>query len=225
MNGDDLRALIERTGLSHEDFARHVLGCDPLTLLRWLEGEPMPAQTTDWLVRLQSVTVTRTTVRLVIDREDRRAARQSLRELEAWSQDHEDQSARLPPGVTDDPNVEDATDTPATNTLLRCACGMDFTDDALAGLDHAATCAVRAAMPSRAALTPVVDPAAVVAGLYAAALARATESLGSEEKARAWLQRPSRAFGGGVPALMLETADGFSQVLMELGRIDHGIIS
>jgi len=53
MNCDDLRALIERTGLSHEDFARHVLGCDPLTLLGWLEGEPMPQSTTDWLVRLQ----------------------------------------------------------------------------------------------------------------------------------------------------------------------------
>ncbi|MBC7671156.1 MAG: DUF2384 domain-containing protein [Polaromonas sp.] len=49
--------------------------------------------------------------------------------------------------------------------------------------------------------------------------------MASEEKARAWLQRPSREFGGGVPANMLETADGFSQVLMELGRIDHGIVS
>lgn len=75
------------------------------------------------------------------------------------------------------------------------------------------------------ALAPSAEATDVVVARYTAALARATESLASEEKARAWLQRPSREFGGGVPANMLETADGFSQVLMELGRIDHGIVS
>lgn len=149
MNGDDLSALVERTGLSHEEFARLVLGCDTLTHLRWLEGEPMPESTTDLLVRLRSVTATRSSVHFVIDREDRRAARQSIRELVAWSQEHEDQSARLPPGVTDDPNVEDPLDIRAAETLLRCACGTTFTD-AFAALDHAATCVVRAATPSRA---------------------------------------------------------------------------
>ena len=184
----------------------------------------MPESTTDWLVRLRSVTPTRTSVHFVIEREDRRAGRQSIRELVAWSQEHEDQSARLPSRVTDDPNVEDPIDTPAAGTLLRCACGTTFTD-AFAALDHAASCVVRAAMPSRAALAPSAAATDDVIARYAAALTRATESLGSEGQARAWLQRPSRAFGGGVPALMLETADGFSQVLMELVRIDHGIIS
>ena len=93
--------------------------------------------------------MTRTTVRLVIDREDRRAARQSLAELVAWSQEHEDQSVRMPSRVTDDPNVEDPVDTPAVEALLRCACSTTLTD-AFAALDHAASCVVSAVMPSRA---------------------------------------------------------------------------
>lgn len=221
MNCDDLRALIERTGLAHEEFARHVVGCAPLTLLRWLEGELMPESTTDWLVRLRSVTATRTSVHLVIDREDCGAARQSLREIVAWSREHEDQSARLPPGVIDDPNVEDETGTPLAETPLRCTCGIKLTD-ALAGLDHAATCGVRAAMPSRAALEPVADPVAVVAARLAAALTQAIETLGTEVKARAWLHRPSLALGV-APMQLLATEAGVREVLYELGRIDHGI--
>jgi len=86
MKGDDLRSLIKRTGLSQVEFARHVVGCCPITLHRCLEGEPMPESGTDWLVRLQSVSATRTSVHLLIDRDDRGAARESLRELVVWPQ-------------------------------------------------------------------------------------------------------------------------------------------
>jgi putative toxin-antitoxin system antitoxin component (TIGR02293 family) len=58
----------------------------------------------------------------------------------------------------------------------------------------------------------------------ARALARAQQLLGGED-GRRWLLEPSRALGGEVPLALLDTADGFSAVMDELGRLAHGVIS
>ena len=120
--------------------------------------------------------------------------------------------ARYGPHVTDTPNPGPAR-APFT---LHCACGRDFTHDVFAGLDHAATCPARAALPSRvldgAAFDHVVDLigsppeptptlrrfmattdvstpdlTADVDARVAVALAHATRALGSREKAVGWL--------------------------------------
>ena len=42
---------------------------------------------------------------------------------------------------------------------------------------------------------------------------------------RGWLREPSRALGGAIPLSLLDTADGFTGVMDELGRIEHGVFS
>lgn len=56
-----------------------------------------------------------------------------------------------------------------------------------------------------------------VAPIYALAL----ETLGEEEKAKRWLRRPLRQFGGRTLMEMLETDLGAHQVEVLLGRIGH----
>jgi putative toxin-antitoxin system antitoxin component (TIGR02293 family) len=58
----------------------------------------------------------------------------------------------------------------------------------------------------------------------ARSLARAQQILGDEE-GRRWLLDASRALGGQVPLTLLDTADGFTAVMDELGRLEHGVIS
>ena len=58
----------------------------------------------------------------------------------------------------------------------------------------------------------------------ARALARAQELLG-DDHGRRWLLESSRALGGEVPLALLDTADGFTAVMDELGRLEHGVIS
>ena len=54
-------------------------------------------------------------------------------------------------------------------------------------------------------------------------LAAAEETFGNQEKAGAWLRRPTRALGGECPLLLLDTDEGAREVTALLGRIDHGI--
>lgn len=56
-------------------------------------------------------------------------------------------------------------------------------------------------------------------------LAEATSVLGSFEKARRWVSKPSRALGGEVPLSLLDTDVGASAVFEELGRIEHGVFA
>jgi len=58
----------------------------------------------------------------------------------------------------------------------------------------------------------------------ARALAKANAVLG-RENGRDWLREPSRALGGATPLSLLDTADGFTRVMDELGRIEHGVFS
>jgi putative toxin-antitoxin system antitoxin component (TIGR02293 family) len=58
----------------------------------------------------------------------------------------------------------------------------------------------------------------------ARALARAQQLLG-DDNGRAWLLEGSRGLGGDVPITLLDTADGFTAVMDELGRLEHGVIS
>lgn len=51
----------------------------------------------------------------------------------------------------------------------------------------------------------------------------ARETFGSVEKARAWMTRPTRVFGGRPPAELLDTDEGARLVDETLGRIEHGI--
>lgn len=53
----------------------------------------------------------------------------------------------------------------------------------------------------------------------------ATATLGSEEKAGRWLQKPNRALGGAAPLEYLATDIGAAQIEQLLGRIAHGVYS
>jgi putative toxin-antitoxin system antitoxin component (TIGR02293 family) len=59
----------------------------------------------------------------------------------------------------------------------------------------------------------------------ARAFAAATQTLGSEEKARRWLVAANRALGGVTPISLLDTGIGFQSVIDVLGRIEYGIFS
>lgn len=54
-------------------------------------------------------------------------------------------------------------------------------------------------------------------------LAAAEKTFGNQEKAGAWLRRPTRALGGECPLLLLDTDEGAREVTALLGRIGHGI--
>jgi putative toxin-antitoxin system antitoxin component (TIGR02293 family) len=53
----------------------------------------------------------------------------------------------------------------------------------------------------------------------------AIQVLGTQEKAKQWLERPNRALGGETPLHLLDTDIGARQVEAVLGRIDYGIFS
>jgi putative toxin-antitoxin system antitoxin component (TIGR02293 family) len=54
---------------------------------------------------------------------------------------------------------------------------------------------------------------------------KASETLGTPEKARDWLHRKNRSLGGSTPISCLDTAVGERQVEDLLAQIDHGIYS
>ncbi|MCH8044847.1 MAG: DUF2384 domain-containing protein [Planctomycetes bacterium] len=56
-------------------------------------------------------------------------------------------------------------------------------------------------------------------------LAAAVETLGSEDKARAWLRAPNRALGGPMPIDLLDTGLGFEEVMDVLARVEYGVYS
>lgn len=70
-------------------------------------------------------------------------------------------------------------------------------------------------------LTPEESERAVRA---ARVLAKAEDLLG-EEHGRGWVRAPCRALGGEIPITLLDTADGFTAVMDELGRLEHGVLS
>jgi len=59
----------------------------------------------------------------------------------------------------------------------------------------------------------------------ARALVKARHVFEDEESGRRWLLMPSKALGGVRPLSLVESADGFTLVMDELGRIDHGVYS
>ena len=59
----------------------------------------------------------------------------------------------------------------------------------------------------------------------ASIISQATETLGSQEKAKRWLQKPNRTLGGDTPLSRLDTSIGFLQVENVLLSIEHGIYS
>lgn len=59
----------------------------------------------------------------------------------------------------------------------------------------------------------------------ASALMKATDTLGSRNKAVHWLLTPNQALGGETPLSFLDTSAGHSEVEALLDRIEHGIYS
>jgi putative toxin-antitoxin system antitoxin component (TIGR02293 family) len=53
--------------------------------------------------------------------------------------------------------------------------------------------------------------------------AEAKHVLGSAEKARRWVLKPSRALAGAIPISLLDTDIGANAVFEELGRIEYGV--
>lgn len=60
---------------------------------------------------------------------------------------------------------------------------------------------------------------------FARIATRASEVLGSEDKARRWLHRPNRALGNRLPLNLLATDAGIEQIETVLGRLEHGVYS
>jgi putative toxin-antitoxin system antitoxin component (TIGR02293 family) len=54
-------------------------------------------------------------------------------------------------------------------------------------------------------------------------IAMAEDTFGSQEKAAAWLRRPTSAMAGERPLDLLDTDEGAREVATLLGRIAHGI--
>lgn len=54
-------------------------------------------------------------------------------------------------------------------------------------------------------------------------IAEAEVTFGSQDKAGAWLRRPTTALDGEKPLALLDTGEGAAQVEALLGRIAHGI--
>jgi len=54
-------------------------------------------------------------------------------------------------------------------------------------------------------------------------LAITEDTFGSDEKAAAWLRRPTSALAGERPLSLLDTDEGTREVEMLLGRIGHGL--
>jgi putative toxin-antitoxin system antitoxin component (TIGR02293 family) len=52
----------------------------------------------------------------------------------------------------------------------------------------------------------------------------ASQVLGGEAKAAAWLRRPNRALGGDPPLALVDTDPGTQEVLDVLGRLAHGVV-
>jgi putative toxin-antitoxin system antitoxin component (TIGR02293 family) len=71
------------------------------------------------------------------------------------------------------------------------------------------------------ALTPEESERSVRA---ARALAKAQDLLGAEN-GRGWVLARCRGLGGEIPITLLDTADGFTAVMDELGRLEHGVLS
>jgi putative toxin-antitoxin system antitoxin component (TIGR02293 family) len=59
----------------------------------------------------------------------------------------------------------------------------------------------------------------------ARALVKARHVLEDEDAGARWLLTPSKALGGRRPLSLLGSGDGFTAVMDELGRIDHGVFS
>lgn len=74
----------------------------------------------------------------------------------------------------------------------------------------------------RRPLTP--DESDRVAGI-ARLHARATEILGDDGKAFAWMRRPNRALGGQPPVELLRTGEGARLVDDVLTRLEHGVFA
>ena len=68
MTPDALRALIDASDLSDREWARLVSGRDPRTIQRWLAGEVIPHDATEWLARIVRVTASARTVTVVVRR-------------------------------------------------------------------------------------------------------------------------------------------------------------
>jgi DNA-binding transcriptional regulator YiaG len=64
ISADDVRAMIAQSGLSNSEWARSVAGRAPRTIRKWLAGEPIPSDASDWLRRMDRVEVKAT--RLVV---------------------------------------------------------------------------------------------------------------------------------------------------------------
>ncbi|MBP1627127.1 MAG: hypothetical protein H6Q00_1602 [Holophagaceae bacterium] len=60
---------------------------------------------------------------------------------------------------------------------------------------------------------------------FARILNLASDTLGSLEKAKVWMQKENRALGGVTPMSLLDTDIGAQAVQDVLGRIEHGIFS
>ena len=63
-----LRGIIDASDLSDREWARLVSGRDPRTIQRWLAGEVIPHDATEWLARIVRVTASARTVTVVVRR-------------------------------------------------------------------------------------------------------------------------------------------------------------
>lgn len=54
---------------------------------------------------------------------------------------------------------------------------------------------------------------------------RASDVLGTVEKAEIWMKRENRALGNIIPISLIDTEEGRKTIDNILGRIEHGLVS
>ena len=67
-------------------------------------------------------------------------------------------------------------------------------------------------------------PGAELIEAEGAVIRRAVEVIGNEPEAMRWLGTPVRTLGYATPVSLLHEAKGREQVLIVLGRLEHGIL-
>lgn len=109
----------------------------------------------------------------------------------------------------------------AKKNLLALAKKLSLTIEEIADILHISERTLQRYTPSTLIKTEHADRAIELAKLYE----RGIEVLGSSQAFDTWLRHPNYALKNQLPLSLLDTSIGFTMVLDELGRIEHGIFN
>jgi putative toxin-antitoxin system antitoxin component (TIGR02293 family) len=107
------------------------------------------------------------------------------------------------------------------HTLMQMAKNISLTQQEISDIMHISERTLQRYDDADVIKTEYSEKAIALARLYD----RGTEVFGSIDKFKIWIRTPSVIFKGEAPLSLLDTSFGFTMVLNELGRIEHGIFA